>query len=387
LGLSANEVPAGTFIFDGKKVDYWQFEPGKKDKGKEPLPAIVLLHGIEGLDAVANNNQFDPATQLNYKMVCRIIAEKGYVVRFVHYMQGTAVAKDQVDKLKGQIKDSLFAPPEKVDPALRKLFEKWMACVKAGSDDFIKNAGKNGIEPERVGVVGLSMGGFVATSLAVKDPKFTPQALVIVCGGLPEELHAKVDKLPPVMMIYALKDEIVPLDHTNKVQSCLQKKNCLCHMAPFPCYHMFYDAPDGEKFNRPMALRAVEYAEVFLKQNVKNAPKDKVRELQKQRLETAESARNYLFKQLKDGAAGTDTGAFAKQLLDAAKLVFQARLDYYEGKPERTQAIEESIQEIEPIVEVFQQRFEKQMANSQYSYLLAQDHLLEMKIALEKARK
>jgi dienelactone hydrolase len=271
--FGGKETPAGTFAYDGKNVDYWQFESIKKAPG--PLPAIVVLHGIEGLDAVVNANQFDKDTQSNYKMICKMIAEKGYVVRFVHYMQGTPVAKNQVDGLKDQIKASLLAPPDKVDAGVRMLFGRWMSCVKAGVDDLTKNAAKNNIDPQRVGVIGLSMGGFVATSLAVTDPKFSPQALVIVCGGLPEELHAKVKKLPPVMMICGKEDEIVPLAHTRKLRNCLEDKNCSCQLVEFPCCHMFFDAPmdKGGKFQFTTALKAQEYAEVFLRQNVQKAPK------------------------------------------------------------------------------------------------------------------
>jgi dienelactone hydrolase len=270
FGLGAKETPAGTFLYDGKNVDYWQFEP--RNKGTEPLPAIVILHGIEGLEAVADNNANDLK---DYKQLCQIVAEKGYVVRFVHYMQSTPVAKGQVAKLEGKLKDSLVAPADKVDADARKLFDQWMKCVKAGTDDLAKNAVKNGIDPARIGVVGLSLGGFVVTSLAVTDPKFSPQALIIVCGGLPEELHAKVDKLPPVLMICAKKDEIIPPAHSRKVWSCLDDKDCSCQMLSFPCCHMFFDQPkaQGGTFQTSIALRALEYAEVFLRQNVQNAPK------------------------------------------------------------------------------------------------------------------
>jgi dienelactone hydrolase len=273
LGFGAKELPAGAFQFDGKAIDYWQFEP--REKGKGPLPAVLVLHGIEGLDAVVNNNQFDKEIQNTYKWICKSIAEKGYVVRFVHYMQGTQVAKGQVNALQQQIKDSLVAPPDKVDPGVEKLFKQWMNCVKAGMEDLTKNAAKNNIDPERVGAVGISMGGFVVASLAVTEPKFSPQALVIVCGGLPELLHAKVNKLPPVLLICGAKDEIVPVAHTRKVCDCLEKKDCSVVLLQFPCYHMFLDdtvARNG-KFQLELAQTAQDFAEAFLRRHVKNAPK------------------------------------------------------------------------------------------------------------------
>jgi predicted esterase len=126
-----------------------------------------------------------------------------------------------------------------------------------------------------VGVIGLSLGGFVPTSLAVTEPTFDPQAIVVVCGGLPEQLHEKVSKLPPILMICGTKDDVVPFSHTRKVRQCLEDKDCSVILVPFPCYHMFLDGKvdSNPKFQLNMALQAQSYAEVFLSQRVQKAPR------------------------------------------------------------------------------------------------------------------
>jgi hypothetical protein len=67
-------------------------------------------------------------------------------------------------------------------------------------------------------------------------------------------------------------------------------------------------------------------------------------------------------------------------------LVFEARLDLAETKPECVKAIEETIKELEMIVEPFEKRMKAGALNATVNFYLAQVHLLELKIALEKAK-
>jgi dienelactone hydrolase len=273
-GAGAEEKKGGSFTLDKATINYWQFEP-KNAKG--PLPAILVLHGIEGLDAFANGGDLPPGITTQYKLFCKMVAEKGYAVRFVHYMQCKQIEAKQVPQLQQQIKADLLAPPGKVDPQIEQLFKTWMSCAKRALDDMrdAKNPANGNIDRDRVGVIGLSMGGFVATSLAVTEPGFDPQAIVVVCGGLPEQLHDKVKKLPPICMICGTKDDIVPFAHTRKVRQCLEDKECSVVLVSFPCYHMFLDGKldSNPKFQMNMALQAQSYAELFLSQTVQKAPK------------------------------------------------------------------------------------------------------------------
>ena len=275
-GAGAEEKKGGSFTFKEAKINYWRFEP-KNAKGT--LPAIVVLHGIEGLDAFANSGNLPKDIADNYKLICKMVAEKGYAVRFVHYMQCEPIKANQVPEFQEQIKANLLAPPGKVDPKIKQLFKTWMSCVKGAVDDLrdAENPANGNIDRDRVGVIGLSMGGFVAMSLAVTEPKFDPQAIVVVCGGLPEELHEKVSKLPPILMICGTKDDVVPFSHARKVRNSLEDKDCSVTLVPFPCYHMFLDgkvdSKPKPKLQLNMALQAQNWAEVFLSQHVQKAPR------------------------------------------------------------------------------------------------------------------
>ena len=116
----------------------------------------------------------------------------------------------------------------------------------------------------------------------------------------------------------------------------------------------------------------------------KSDAQDIVKELQKKRLDAAIVARDYLSKKWRDGsrdAAVADevwTPGFNTQLLDAHRLVLQARLDLC--------AIEASIKDFEPILKRYEQYYQTRIVDSTPPFRLGQALMLEMQIALEKVK-
>jgi hypothetical protein len=118
----------------------------------------------------------------------------------------------------------------------------------------------------------------------------------------------------------------------------------------------------------------------------KAGAKDKIRELQKQRLEVAKKASEIMVAQLKAGLMPAGMNTFLLRFVEVSNLLVQARLDLAETRAERIKAIEDAIKEFEPIVTPFEQMVKKEVGNAHANFYLAQAHLLELKIALEKAK-
>ncbi len=77
------------------------------------------------------------------------------------------------------------------------------------------------------------------------------------------------------------------------------------------------------------------------------------------------------FKQYEKGylpPGAADVNGFLTQLLQANKLVFQARLDLSDGKPARLKAIEETIKEVDPIVAKLEKKYKSGTANTLVPY-------------------
>jgi dienelactone hydrolase len=267
IGLPSATETAGKFQFDGKTINYWQFEP--KEKAKAPLPGILVVHGIEGLEGFNNKAGKD------YKLFCSMVASYGYVVHFVHYMDCAPadclpyVSRRAVRRMQTGIKESLTAPPNKTDEKVSAKFKQWMTCVSAGLENLRAQPSK--VDKDRIGVIGLSLGGFLATALAATEPeKFRPHAIVVAFGGLPPLLHhEKFAKLPPTCIIAGEKDEIVPLALMQATRQALEANKAIVQFKAFDCNHMFTN--DKGDFQLVIALQGQAFARAFLEKYVQKA--------------------------------------------------------------------------------------------------------------------
>jgi dienelactone hydrolase len=190
-----------SFVSGGEKITVWQFTPAE---GKGPFPGIVVLYGLEGLDDL-------PKVQLLYKMVAGQIADKGYVVHFVHYFEGSKILPKYVPALKDDMrKELLEQKKDKPNLQCENYYRAWMATVKDGVAELRKQPN---VQPERIGVIGFSMGGFLATSIAVEHADLRLSCVVNAFGGLPDKHHAQLrrtkDKIAPILIFGGEEDDIV----------------------------------------------------------------------------------------------------------------------------------------------------------------------------------
>jgi dienelactone hydrolase len=256
------------FTSGGETIKVWQYVPGA---GEGPFPGIVLLNGIDGLDLL----QTDFRVQLLYRTLASKLAQQGYVVHFVHYFNRTPFKKEDI----ATVKDGFMKQTQKgnknnpPDPKLEQHFRDWMATVKDGVA-FLRED-KKLVNPERIAVVGLSMGGFVGTAAAVEYPELKLAALANIFGGLPPQAQAKVRKekmkLPPLLIMAGEEDEIVPEIYQREMFQLWRDTGNLCEAHFYGGVgHAFYDKRT-KSFDQDMALNeALPTAQRFLKRNLQN---------------------------------------------------------------------------------------------------------------------
>ena len=88
------------------------------------------------------------------------------------------------------------------------------------------------IDPARVYLTGLSMGGYGAWHLAIKDPeRFS--ALVPVCGGGVPALAAKLKNLP-TWAFHGANDDVVPLSASTKMVEALKEAGGHAKLTVYP---------------------------------------------------------------------------------------------------------------------------------------------------------
>jgi carboxymethylenebutenolidase len=200
---------AATFQSGAKPIQVEWFKP----EGKGPHPAILLVHESAGMTAF-------PAKM--FRAYSELLAGKGYVVLLVHYFDRTGHV--QVD-------------PLKLDE-LRKYFPVWRETVR----DAVKLlASQPNVDPRRVGLLGFSLGSFLALSVAM-EKDVGVAAVANLFGGLPDELWGDLKYLPPVLMIGGKKDRLVPARKCYAIRGWCAENGVACDCCVFENQgHLFED--------------------------------------------------------------------------------------------------------------------------------------------------
>jgi carboxymethylenebutenolidase len=84
-------------------------------------------------------------------------------------------------------------------------------------------AEQNTIDPDRVGILGFSLGGYLATCLASIDARI--KAAVEFSGGFPREMKLFMRRLPPTLVIHGEADDVIPVSEAHHLQELLANKN------------------------------------------------------------------------------------------------------------------------------------------------------------------
>jgi len=188
------------------------------------FPAVIALHGSNGMSESFSDQ---PA---------RMLAASGFAVFLLHYFDRTGTVI-----------------PNKKE--MHDLFPDWMAAI---SDSMAYVNELSHVQKDRVGLIGFSLGAFLALSLAATDPRV--KAVVDFCGGLPEELANQCAQMPPTLILHGQVDDRVPVSEAYKVEALMQKTKSAYEMKIYPGV--------GHFFNGLTMLDAAQRTLAFLKKHL-----------------------------------------------------------------------------------------------------------------------
>jgi carboxymethylenebutenolidase len=174
----AETKKASAFVVGSNPVRVEHFLPA----GAGPHPAVLLLHGSEGMP------ERDAAT---YRYAARLLAGKGYVALLVHYFDSTNITR--IDR-----KD--------IDA---RRFRAWMGAVREAVQHA---AGLPEVDRERIGLVGFSLGACLALAVAGEQGGPRVAAVVDLFGRLPQELAGSAAGLPPTLVLHGDADTVVKVE-------------------------------------------------------------------------------------------------------------------------------------------------------------------------------
>ncbi len=218
-------APAGLAIVEsrdsyesqGKTIRIERFEP--KAPGK--YPAVLVIHGAGGM-TIGGPWFRDSA---------RNLARNGYVAHVVHYfdLTGTKIADLEVMKTN---------------------FPAW---TKALADGLTHIAKQPNVDPDRLGLVGFSLGSYLSLSLSVYDARVL--GVVEYFGGLPEPLLKEVKTLPPTLILHGDADKVVPVSEAKALEKLCKARSFVHDVQIYPgAGHGFFGDTSADALKRSLSF-------------------------------------------------------------------------------------------------------------------------------------
>jgi carboxymethylenebutenolidase len=94
------------------------------------------------------------------------------------------------------------------------------------------------VQKDRTALIGFSLGGYLALSVASRDPRV--KAVVEFCGGLPEELAVECVQMPPTLILHGEADNIVPVSEARRVEKLMKQTNSAYEIQVYPGVGHFF---------------------------------------------------------------------------------------------------------------------------------------------------
>jgi len=202
-GYSVSELSV-SFVSGGKTIAIDCFVPRsdprsdpKPDQAPSRFPAIIALHGSGGgHDTMAET--------------ARPLAALGFSVYVPHYFDRTGTVEAQM-------------------PAMFLNFPLWMKTLW---DVVSLIAQQPAVDGERIGVLGFSLGAYLALSLGSIDGRV--KAVAEYFGGLPREIRPFMRRLPPTLILHGDADTVVPVAEAYSLQKALDERKVRYEMEIYP---------------------------------------------------------------------------------------------------------------------------------------------------------
>lgn len=203
LQAQATSSKTQTFTSGGKKIQVEVFQPATSGKHA----AVMLLYGAAGLTRRADQFR-DYGSRL---------AEHGSVVFLIHYFDATQSEEA------GEINSDRFP--------------LWWRAVEDGVS-FAQH--QTFVDRSRIGVLGFSLGGFVALAEAAQDRRV--KAVAEYYGGMSEDFERSVRRMPPTLILHGDKDSIVPVSQAYAIHKFLTKLGVPSELRVYPGQEHGFDS-------------------------------------------------------------------------------------------------------------------------------------------------
>lgn len=186
------------FPVGANKIKVEHYEP--QVEGKHP--AVLVLYGMGGMSKYGDD----------FRAYAKELAARGHVAMIVHYFDNGEQAKDDLVGPDG--------PKAAAQTHILQNFTKWLEAVREGVNYAAKLPN---VDANRIGMLGFSMGGYVALSESTRNARVT--AVVDYFGGVSPLFAALARKMPPALVLHGDADTVVPVTEAKKVETLYKRTN------------------------------------------------------------------------------------------------------------------------------------------------------------------
>ena len=185
-----------TFLSGGVPITAEWFRAGTAETAKRPT--VLILHGADGM-----------ARAESYRFGAQALAASGFHVVLIRYFDRTGDARANWS-------------------SLREDAPLWLATVR---DAVTYVSDKPDVDPDRIAVVGFSLGASIALAAAGEDHRI--KAVVDVFGPMPAGAD-KAERIPPVLILHGGRDRTVPVEHAHRIEKLLKSRGVSHEVKIYP---------------------------------------------------------------------------------------------------------------------------------------------------------
>src|SRR5262245_13576942 len=196
--------------------------------GDAKRPSVLLLHGGGGFDRrIADYNHY-----------ASVLANEGFDAYLFYYYS------DLDEKLMSRGGGA---------NVFTARYPAWAKQVDDVADYLIKQKDSNG----KVGLVGFSNGGILATGASTLDAKIN--AAVIYYGTEPWPLGEPAKRFPPLLVLHGDADQIIPIENGRQLTALAKKLGAKVDFVVYPGEQHGFGADTSKKNGADALTRTVAF--------------------------------------------------------------------------------------------------------------------------------
>lgn len=201
-------------------------------------PSVLLLNGTRGFEFRLRA----------YERYANALAAKGIDAYLLRYLTSADV----------QLFASKTVTRQSREAHETARFDGWAKRVSAVVTEILARSDSS----HRIGLLGFSLGGYVAATTAARDTRI--DALAVLYGGMPDAMLQEIKHLPPLIELHGDADRNVPFAKGQELVKLGKTLGAEAELVPYPGKAHGFDFSDTDPMTADAIGRVIRFFETRL---------------------------------------------------------------------------------------------------------------------------